>query len=171
MRTPFNFNMHLGFHDVDHLGESIPDWNVEFRQLKKGLFRGHLTQIGREGWVVGQARIEMATEQIGLPPAGMRTIVITGSENASLKWRGHSVGSNELMIFPENGELHAVGDKDFNMKDRALKRFLRYVVINTQSDRKSDSVPSTQGQFDLARLLVDELKELGLQDRVLLTWH
>ncbi|MFC1552526.1 peptidase T [Candidatus Latescibacterota bacterium] len=53
---------------------------------------------------------------------------------------------------------------DFNMKDRALKRFLRYVVINTQSDGQSNSVPSTQGQFDLARLLVDELKELGLQD-------
>ncbi len=50
------------------------------------------------------------------------------------------------------------------MKEKALRRFLRYVSINTQSDEESDSVPSTQVQFDLARLLVDELKELGLQD-------
>jgi len=51
-----------------------------------------------------------------------------------------------------------------NMKDKALKRFLRYVVINTQSNGQSNSAPSTPGQLDLARLLVDELKELGLQD-------
>ena len=50
------------------------------------------------------------------------------------------------------------------MKESALRRFLRYVCINTQSSDESDSVPSTQVQFDLARLLVDELKELGLQD-------
>lgn len=50
------------------------------------------------------------------------------------------------------------------MKEKALKRFLRYVSINTQSNEESDSVPSTQVQFDLARLLVDELNELGLQD-------
>ncbi|MEE8398668.1 MAG: peptidase T [Desulfobacterales bacterium] len=50
------------------------------------------------------------------------------------------------------------------MKEKALRRFLRYVSIDTQSDEESDSVPSTQVQFDLARLLVDELKELGLQD-------
>jgi tripeptide aminopeptidase len=50
------------------------------------------------------------------------------------------------------------------MKEKALKRFLRYVRINTQSNEESDSFPSTPVQFDLARLLADELKELGLQD-------
>lgn len=50
------------------------------------------------------------------------------------------------------------------MKEQALKNFLRYVKINTQSDEASDSSPSTQNQFDLARILVEELKALGLQD-------
>ena len=43
-------------------------------------------------------------------------------------------------------------------------RFLKYVRINTQSDRASDSCPSTEAQFDLARLLESELRELGLED-------
>jgi tripeptide aminopeptidase len=50
------------------------------------------------------------------------------------------------------------------MKDKALENFLRYVSINTQSDETSDTSPSTSIQFDLAHILVDELKALGLQD-------
>jgi tripeptide aminopeptidase len=46
----------------------------------------------------------------------------------------------------------------------ALKRFLRYVVIDTQSAEGSDTYPSTAKQLDLSRLLVEELKEIGLED-------
>ena len=45
-----------------------------------------------------------------------------------------------------------------------LERFLRYVRIDTQSKEDVDSIPSTKKQFDLANLLVQELKELGLND-------
>ncbi|MEA5051352.1 MAG: peptidase T [Oscillospiraceae bacterium] len=41
------------------------------------------------------------------------------------------------------------------------ERFLRYVAIDTQSAEESDTVPSTLRQLDLARLLRDELKEMG----------
>lgn len=44
------------------------------------------------------------------------------------------------------------------------ERFLRYIKIDTESDPKSDSTPSTQKQFNLGNLLVEELKELGLED-------
>jgi tripeptide aminopeptidase len=49
----------------------------------------------------------------------------------------------------------------------ALERFLRYVRIDTQADPGSDTVPSTAKQLDLSRLLVDELRELGLADAAL----
>lgn len=46
-----------------------------------------------------------------------------------------------------------------------LERFLRYVKINTRSDEEvTDRTPSTEVQWDLARLLEGELRELGLQD-------
>lgn len=44
------------------------------------------------------------------------------------------------------------------------ERFLRYVRIDTQSEDGHDTTPSTMKQFDLARLLVSELKDLGAQD-------
>ena len=46
-----------------------------------------------------------------------------------------------------------------------LNRFLRYVKINTQSDEFIlDRTPTTDVQWDLARLLEKELKDLGMQD-------
>src|SRR6201747_1400426 len=44
------------------------------------------------------------------------------------------------------------------------ERFLRYVVIDTQSDPASPSCPSTEKQKDLGRLLVKELLEIGVSD-------
>src|ERR1700712_1772136 len=44
------------------------------------------------------------------------------------------------------------------------ERFLRYVVIDTQSDPASPSCPSTEKQKDLGRLLVKELLEMGVGD-------
>src|SRR4051812_745313 len=44
----------------------------------------------------------------------------------------------------------------------ALERFLRYVVIDTQSDPMSPTCPSTQKQKNLGRLLARELYDIGL---------
>ena len=43
-----------------------------------------------------------------------------------------------------------------------LNRFQTYVQIDTQSDPHSSNVPSTEKQKDLARVLVQELKEMGV---------
>lgn len=50
------------------------------------------------------------------------------------------------------------------MKQEILNRFLRYVQIDTQSDENSKTFPSTQKQFDLAKILQKELKDMGLRD-------
>ena len=50
------------------------------------------------------------------------------------------------------------------LSEDAAERFLRYVRVDTQSDADSDSYPSTAKQLDLLRLLVDELKAIGLDD-------
>lgn len=49
-------------------------------------------------------------------------------------------------------------------QEAVLDRFLRYVKIDTQSAEDQTTVPSTKKQFDLANLLVDELKRLGVQN-------
>lgn len=56
------------------------------------------------------------------------------------------------------------------LRERVLERFLRYVQIDTQSDESSTTYPSTEKQFDLLRLLVDELRAIGLDDVTIDEW-
>lgn len=51
-----------------------------------------------------------------------------------------------------------------DLKNKLLERFFKYIQIDTQSEENSDTYPSTKKQFDLAHLLVKELKEVGLSD-------
>lgn len=49
-------------------------------------------------------------------------------------------------------------------KKNLIDRFTNYVRIDTQSDSGSNETPSTNKQWDLARKLATELKEIGLED-------
>jgi tripeptide aminopeptidase len=49
-------------------------------------------------------------------------------------------------------------------REGAVDRFLRYVRIDTQSQEDQSTTPSTAKQWDLANLLVAELRELGVAD-------
>lgn len=47
---------------------------------------------------------------------------------------------------------------------KAYERFLEYVAVWTTSDENSDTVPSAARELDLARILVEEMKGLGIKD-------
>ena len=47
--------------------------------------------------------------------------------------------------------------------EKILNRFLRYVSVNTQSDEESQSQPSAAREWDLLKMLRDELKALGVE--------
>jgi len=52
-----------------------------------------------------------------------------------------------------------------DIQNAVVEKFLRYIQIDTQSDDSVlDRLPTTEKQWDLARLLVKELQELGLTD-------
>lgn len=50
------------------------------------------------------------------------------------------------------------------MKEEIIQRFVSYVKIDTQSNEESNKCPSTPGQLVLLNKLVEELKEIGLQE-------
>ena len=47
---------------------------------------------------------------------------------------------------------------------KAYERFLEYVAVWTTSDENSDTVPSAARELDLAKILVEEMKGLGIED-------
>lgn len=49
-------------------------------------------------------------------------------------------------------------------KEHIIKRFISYVTIDTESDPNNPDFPSSDNQWDLANLLVKELKDIGMSD-------
>ncbi len=50
------------------------------------------------------------------------------------------------------------------MKKEIIERFINYVKVDTQSNEASETCPSTEGQWTLAKMLVEELKKIGMTD-------
>jgi tripeptide aminopeptidase len=50
------------------------------------------------------------------------------------------------------------------LKQEIIDRFTSYVKVDTQSDASSESTPSTPGQLTLANMLVEELKQIGMEE-------
>ncbi|MEG0917589.1 MAG: peptidase T, partial [Myroides sp.] len=49
-------------------------------------------------------------------------------------------------------------------KQHIIDRFISYVTVDTESDPNSETTPSTKKQWDLANKLVEELKQIGLEE-------
>ncbi|MDZ5473586.1 peptidase T [Bacillus sp. 31A1R] len=50
------------------------------------------------------------------------------------------------------------------MKHELIERLTRYAKVDTQSNEESTTCPSTPGQLTLAKMLVDELNAIGMED-------
>ena len=48
-----------------------------------------------------------------------------------------------------------------------IDRFIGYVTIDTQSDPASDTTPSSEKQWILARQLAEELRQIGMENVIL----
>ena len=57
------------------------------------------------------------------------------------------------------------------LAEDVLQRFLRYVRVDTQAAYRVAERPSTEKQLDLSRMLVEELREIGLSDAELNEGH
>jgi tripeptide aminopeptidase len=53
------------------------------------------------------------------------------------------------------------------LASQLTQRFFRYLAITSQSDAAATTLPTTPGQFDMARALAQELQTLGLDEIVL----
>lgn len=51
-----------------------------------------------------------------------------------------------------------------NLQEKLQERLIRYAKINTQSNEQSTATPTTAGQLVLAKMLVEELKQIGMHE-------
>src|SRR4051812_32169297 len=63
-----------------------------------------------------------------------------------------------LFLIPYLNDMIDINEKELT------DRFMRYVMVDTQSDPTSDTHPTTEKQKDLSKILFDELKKMGLAE-------
>jgi len=56
------------FRDFDLLANTARDWDLDFRQVGRGSFEGHLVQFGLPDATLAYARFNRALDQRGVPP-------------------------------------------------------------------------------------------------------
>lgn len=115
VRCDTNFVFHQTFTDVETLTSSTKEWDLEFMQLKRGQFNGHIFQAVAPGWQLSHAGFGCALKQEGLPPSHLRNIAIPATPFQNFRWREHQVCANNMMIFPLGGELDSISSNDFEV--------------------------------------------------------
>lgn len=104
---PFFF-MEQSYSDFDVYNESVKTWDLEFVQLGYGKFHADLVQFGDEDIQIGRVRYNKLLLQNGsAPPAGY-TFAIHNVNSAPFCWRYQDFLPNNIIVFPENRELHGV---------------------------------------------------------------
>lgn len=113
--APPTYVLQRTFADVEDLATEAKQWDVDFRQIERGRFRGELLQFASGGVHISEARFCRSLNQKGAPPAGMRTVAIPACRNLRFEWRNKQVDGDCLMLFPIGAELSSVSGPDFHV--------------------------------------------------------
>lgn len=105
-----------GFYDdFDALAADARSFALDLVPTAQGPLGGSFV-ISEEGPVqVAEARFERELIQRGSTPRGHRTFVVPAPSLQHLRWRGHDVDPDDLMVFPTNRELSSRSGPDFHV--------------------------------------------------------
>lgn len=101
------------FADIDELGVVARRWEVDFRQLDPGPFRGSVAQLITPSVQLAGATFSRRVDQRGAPPRRLRSVAMAARPDVRFFWRGHHVTSDDLLIFPLGGEIECVSAPGF----------------------------------------------------------
>jgi AraC family ethanolamine operon transcriptional activator len=102
------------FADLDLFRESVDGWDLDFRLMQRGGFRGAVLQLAHPDILLGRARFRCGLAQRGATPAGFRTFGIPG-QSCRFWSRGRQYGPDELLLYPSSNEIASVTSVDFDI--------------------------------------------------------
>lgn len=103
------------FDDLDDFSSQTKRWDLHSRQLDRGPYRGEMFQMAVGRTLMSDASCNRALQQVGATPPGLRTLGILGRESICSNWRNKSITGNDIVIFPESGELFSISQADFHV--------------------------------------------------------
>jgi AraC family transcriptional regulator, ethanolamine operon transcriptional activator len=118
--------LHRRFDDFEELTVAARLWDIDLLQLDTGCFQGETLQAAAGRVLLSEGRFGRVLKQQGTAPKAMRTFVIPATREVRFKWRGLDVEPDDLLVFPQDGELHCISQPDFHVFTVSLPESLLY---------------------------------------------
>ena len=154
------FLIRQNFADVDDLAVQARQWNLDFRQLDRGHFKGELLQFGVKGVQIGDVRFSRSVRQKGVPPRDMRTIAILANPDFQLRWRGKLIDGQSLMVFPDGAEFSSVSGAGFHVYTCSFPKEMLSTVGESMKVGDVDEVVDGIDAFRVEQSAVEKLRGL-----------
>lgn len=110
-----DFLINARFKDFSLFQAEARAWELDFLQLDRGSADFHLVQAGTDGTQIARTHLNRKMEQRGQTPARARTFVIPMNPELQWDWLGQKVAGNDLLVFPESGDLHSLSPAGFDV--------------------------------------------------------
>jgi AraC family ethanolamine operon transcriptional activator len=101
------------FDSFEELATIVRAWDTDFRQIRRSEDGHRLLQVLIDGLLMSRAQFGCHVDQHGTTPAGFRTFALLEESCPPTYWFGRNVGPNDLLIFPEHGEIEAISRPGF----------------------------------------------------------
>lgn len=103
------------FEEFDELVEFSAAWEVDFRQVDRGLLNATLSQAVGDSWSFAKARFDRTAYQQGVALPGMRTFAILDPSAPGNDWCGHWFSADTIAVFAKAGEFQSVSKPGFDV--------------------------------------------------------
>ncbi len=112
------------FDSFEELADIVVGWDTDFRQLNAESFKSQLFQARVGSLLISNAHFGCHVDQRGATPAGMRTFAVPDADCAEIRWFGHLVGPDVLLVFPTHGEVQAFSRPGFSVSTFSIPEAL-----------------------------------------------
>jgi AraC-like DNA-binding protein len=103
------------FSNLNDFLELVHNWDLDFRQLDRGQFKGTLLQYGFEEAQVGITAVNRKFDQRGVAPEKLITFAMLDPKSPPIIWRGVEVDHYKMMVYGAGDEIDCASKPGFSV--------------------------------------------------------
>lgn len=109
------------FDDFDRIMESRSDWDMDVRQLERGVLKASVKQLQCENFSLSRSEYNRKAYNQGAPGSGMRSFGLIGGASPGFDWCGREINTERLVMFPSGGDFRTITPAGFCGYNLAFK--------------------------------------------------
>ena len=113
----FSYNQ---FNDFEELCEQGKGFEIDFKQLEKGIFSSESLTFADNKTFFSTAKLGRKMSIKGSSTEGLMSFGLMSNSKSSLYWRNIDIDANRLFVFPSNREFDSISPANFDILSFSL---------------------------------------------------